>query len=313
MISFVSPTSGLPLKEESDSLVSETGEKFPIVNGIPRFVSEDNYAAAFGNQWKTFPKPQLDKHAGSTWSKDRLERCLGIPVAELKGKTVLETGCGAGRFTEVFVEAGAQIHSVDLSAAVETARDNVGNHPNVVYAQADINELPFPKNSFDYVVCLGVVQHTPDPEKTISRLYEYVKSGGTLVIDHYRWRLSYFFNSKPLWRKYIKRLPSDKSMRLVHRLVDFFFPLHWKYRHNKVAWWLLHRISPLIEYTRTYPEKDYQWQYEMSLLESHDSLTDYYKHLRTEKSIRKTLERLMAKNIHVTRGGNGVEARAMKP
>lgn len=313
MVPFVSPKSGLVLKMENESLVSETGEKFPVVKGIPRFVSEDNYAAAFGNQWKTFPKLQSDRSTQTSFSKDRLEGCLGFSIDKLKGKTVLETGCGAGRFTELLVEAGALVHSVDLSIAVETAKDNVGDHPNVVFAQADIYALPFPKASFDYVLCMGVVQHTPDPEKTIASLYEFVKSGGTLVFDHYRLRWSYFFNSKPLWRKYIKRLPSEKSMKLVHRLVDYFFPLHWKYRNNKIAWWLLHRISPLIEYTRFYPEMDYQWHYEMSLLESHDSLTDYYKHLRSVRSIRNTLKKLHAVDIQVSRGGNGVEARAKKP
>ena len=74
----------------------------------------------------------------------------------------------------------------------------------------------------------------------------------------------------------------------------------------------MHRISPLIEYIKVFPERDYQWQYELSLLDTYDSLTDYYKHLRTEKSIYNTLKNLGASKIEVWRGGNGVEARAVK-
>jgi hypothetical protein len=140
-----------------------------------------------------------------------------------------------------------------------------------------------------------------------------VAPGGQLIIDHYRQRLSYYFNTKPLWRHWLRKMPPEKSMLKVTSLVNYFFPLHWKFRNNKFANWLLHRISPLIEYIKLYPMKDYQWHYEFSLLDSYDSLTDYYKHLRTEGSIFRTLKKLGAKEINVWRGGNGVEARAEKP
>jgi SAM-dependent methyltransferase len=312
MIPFVSPKTGQPLKPHEGNLLSDSGEKYSIVKSIPRFVPADNYASAFGLQWKTFSKTQHDKYDQSSLSKDRLERCLGFPLRELKGKTLLEVGSGSGRFTELLVDAGALVHSVDLSVAVEANKENIGDKENFIIAQASVYELPFPKGSFDFVLCIGVIQHTPSPEKTIKALWEMVAPGGKIIIDHYRWRLSYYFNTKPLWRNYMKRLPPEKSMAKIKKYVSFFFPLHWKYRNNKIASWLLHRISPLIEYIKVFPERDYQWHYELSLLDTYDSLTDYYKHLRTEKSIFNTLKKLGATNIEVWRGGNGVEARAIK-
>jgi 2-polyprenyl-3-methyl-5-hydroxy-6-metoxy-1,4-benzoquinol methylase len=50
------------------------------------------------------------------------------------------------------------------------------------------------------VVCLGVIQHTPDPEKTIKCLFEKVKPGGVLVIDHYIWRIGYYSTLTPIFR-----------------------------------------------------------------------------------------------------------------
>jgi 2-polyprenyl-3-methyl-5-hydroxy-6-metoxy-1,4-benzoquinol methylase len=312
MIKFTSPESGELLELKQDKLTGRSGHEYPVINGIPRFVSKENYASAFGLQWNTFRKTQLDSINRMDISRSRLERCLGQAIEELKGKSLLEVGCGAGRFTEILVPSGAEVHSVDLSNAVEANKENIGNASNFAIAQASVYALPFPDQAFDIVICLGVIQHTPSPEKTIESLWKKVKPGGFLVIDHYRWRLSYYSNLKPLYRQYLKRLKPEKSLKLVTKLTDFFFPLHWKWRNKKMLWWLLHRISPLIEYIHEYPEMSYQEHYELSKLDSYDSLTDYYKHLRTPGQIEKQMKQLGARNIWINVGGNGVEARGVK-
>lgn len=312
MIPYCSPTDGKPLSTDGDALVSPSGQRFPIVRGIPRFVPENNYAAAFGLQWKTFTKTQLDSHSTLDITRERLIRCLGAPLESLKGKTVLEVGCGAGRFTELLVESGALVHSVDLSNAVEANLENIGNRPNYQIAQASVYELPFPDNSFDVVVCLGVIQHTPNSNDTIKALWKKVKPGGLLVIDHYRWRLAYYSTLKPVYRHLLRTNPPEVSKRRVYALVDFFFPWHWRFRNIKPLWWLLHRISPLIEYIHLFPEQGYDFHLEWSRLDSYDSLTDYYKHLKTPGQIRSLLQELGGRDMWVAIGGNGVEARATK-
>jgi len=312
MIKFISPESGELLELKQDKLTGRSGHEYPVINGIPRFVPKENYASAFGLQWNTFRKTQLDSKNRSDLSRVRLERCLGTSIAGLKGKSLLEVGCGAGRFTEILVRSGAEVHSVDLSNAVDANKENIGEAPNFKIAQASVYALPFPDEAFDIVICLGVIQHTPSPERTIENLWKKVKPGGFLVIDHYRWRLSYYSTLKPLYRQYLKRLKPEKSLKRVSRLTDIFFPLHWKWRNKKVLWWLLHRISPLIEYIHEFPEMSFEEHYELSKLDSYDSLTDYYKHLRTPGQIVKQLKKLGAKDIWINIGGNGVEARGIK-
>jgi SAM-dependent methyltransferase len=312
MIDYCSPKSGAKLFAKDGGLIASNGDHFPIVNGIPRFVPEDNYAAAFGLQWKTFTKTQLDSHSSLSITSERLERCIGMPLSGLQGKTVLEVGCGAGRFTELLVAAGAFVHSVDLSVAVEANKANIGERPNYTVAQASVYELPFPDQSFDYVICLGVIQHTPSSEKTIEALWQKVAKGGWLIIDHYRLRLSYFSTLKPIYRHLLRKMKPERSKKYVDGLVDFFFPLHWKFRNIKPLWWLLHRISPLIEYIHLFPEKGYEFHLEWSRLDSYDSLTDYYKHLRTVRQIRNLLTKLNGTSIWSTVGGNGVEARCQR-
>ena len=312
MIDFVSPQSGKKLTARIGILTSETGETFPVVNGIPRFVPQDNYASAFGLQWKNFAKTQLDSFNGTKISQERLERCLGFPIEHLKGKDLLEVGSGAGRFTELFVKGGAHVHTVDLSVAVEVNKENVGNAENYKIAQASVYELPFAKESFDIVMCLGVIQHTPNSEKTIQALWQMVKPGGLLVIDHYIWRINYYFNPAAYYRLVLKELKPQTSKKIVDALVNFFFPLHWAFRNIAPLEWLLKRVSPLITFMKPHPELSRQEHFEWARLDTYDSLTDYYKHLRTPEQIKTELEKLGAKNIWINKGGNGVEARATK-
>jgi SAM-dependent methyltransferase len=309
---YSSPVNHKPLSVSGDQLVNNDGEAFPIINGIPRFVPQENYASAFGLQWKTYAKTQLDSFSNTSITQDRLERCLGMPISGLKDKTVLEVGAGAGRFTELLVKGGGLIHSIDLSVAVDVNKENIGNAPNYQIAQASVYDIPYADNLFDYVVCLGVIQHTPDPEKTIKCLFEKVKPGGVLVIDHYIWRIGYYSTLTPIFRAILKEMKPEKSQRIVNSLVDFFFPIHWKLKDRGIINWLVHRVSPLIVYIREFPEQDRQFHYEWSKLDTYDQLTDYYKHLRSMDDIRKTLTALNGKNIWMNKGGNGVEARCEK-
>lgn len=312
MINFISPASGAKLTPQNNELVAESGEKFPVVNGVPRFVPADNYASAFGLQWKNFAKTQLDSFNGTKISQERLERCLGFSIEQLKGKNLLEVGSGAGRFTELFVKGGAHVHTIDLSVAVEVNKENIGNAENYAVAQASVYELPFPKQSFDVVICLGVIQHTPSSEKTIDALWQMVKPGGLLVIDHYIWRLGYYFNPATYWRLVLKEMKPATSKKIVDVLTAIFFPFHWAFRNVPALDWLVKRVSPVMCYMQLHPEMSKQEHYEWARLDTNDSLTDYYKHLRTAAQIKAELEKLGGKNIWVNEGGNGVEARCEK-
>ena len=76
---------------------------------------------------------------------------------------------------------------------------------------------------------------------------------------------------------------------------------------------LLSRVSRCLVYLRAFPQLPKERHYEWCRLDTFDSLTDYYKHLRTPNQIRATLASLNAEDVRVSRGGNGVEARCRKP
>jgi SAM-dependent methyltransferase len=301
------------LIDKEDILVCSGGDSFPRIKGIPRFVTTSNYADPFGAQWKKYRLTQLDSYTGTTISRDRARRCMGEELwGELEGKHILECGCGAGRFTEILLAKRALVTSIDLSAAVEANQESFPQNRIHRIAQADLLHLPFAPRQFDVVFCLGVIQHTPDPEETIALLYEQVRPGGTLVIDHYKYSLSWYTKSAPLFRWYFRRLPPDTGMRYVECLVNALWPLHQKARFRGASK-LLSRLSPVLSYYHAYPDLNEDLQREWALLDTHDSLTDWYKHFRTQGQIRRTLDRLGLEQVACSYGGTGIEARGKRP
>ena len=313
MVELADPQTGKRLRRVGDALVNDDGVTYPIIHGIARFVGPDNYAAAFGLEWKIHSTTQLDSHTGTKISSDRLTRCLGKSIRSLQRMRVLEAGCGAGRFTELLVNADAFVHSVDLSVAVEANRENVGERPNFVVVQADLRTPPFPAASFDLVLCLGVLQHTPSPEESVRALWRMVAPGGCLVIDHYTWSLSLVTKLAPLYRLALLRIHPERAKKITDRLTQLFFPLHWRVRHIRPAQMLLSRVSPCLVYFNAFPELSYEQHFEFTRLDTFDHLTDYYKHLRTRAQIERMLQELGAEDIVATYAGNGVEARCRKP
>jgi 2-polyprenyl-3-methyl-5-hydroxy-6-metoxy-1,4-benzoquinol methylase len=173
----------------SGALVGES-DRFPIVGGIPRFCHAENYTRTFGYQWTVFSTAQLDSRA--RWgnvSERRLFAETEWP-RRMDGNRILEAGCGMGRFTEVLARTGAAVFAFDSSAAVESNRTNNGSLGNVHFAQADIYAPPYEKESFDRILCVGVIQHCPSPRRAFETLVPFLKPGGEIVIDVYRlsWR-----------------------------------------------------------------------------------------------------------------------------
>jgi SAM-dependent methyltransferase len=277
-------------------------------------VRATNYADPFGLQWNRYRVVQLDSYTGHPFSRERLQRCGGEELwRHLQGAHVLEAGCGAGRFTEVLLAEGASVTSVDLSSAVEANKDNCPLGERHRIAQADILRLPFLPRQFDAVVCLGVVQHTPSSEETIAALYDQVKPGGWLVIDHYTYSLSYFTKSTMLVRRLLRPIEPQRRVGIIEQIVDRLLPLHKKASRFLPAHAVLSRLSPVVHYYRRYPFLSDRLIREWARLDTHDILTDYYKRFRTLGQIRASLHRLGLTDIACAYAGNGVEARGRRP
>lgn len=299
-------------------LTCASGCRFPVEGGIPRFTQRDHYANAFGLQWRRYQKTQLDSYTGSTISRTRLERCLGAPLSSLAGKTVLECGAGAGRFTEWLIDAAGTLVSLDLSNAVDANLKNCAGKRPYLLVQADMNKTPLPKKFFDVVLCLGVLQHTPSPEASIASLADHVKPGGILVIDHYASRPGlgaagqYLTVGFPL-REVLKRLAPETGLKATIALTAICDPIRKRTSRYPTLDLLASRLLPTACYYGTFPELPARIVREWNELDTHDGLTDWYKHRRSPEQIDRYLQSLGLETELCARGGNGVEARARRP
>lgn len=312
---LVCPSDGQRLAVCQDALVCPSNHRWRIESSIPRMVPERNYADAFGVQWKTYRRTQLDSYTNTTLSRDRARRCLGNECWELLHRRerceVLEVGCGAGRFTEILLSTAAFVTSVDLSVAVEANRENFPQNARHRVLQADVRQLPFERGQFDVVFCLGVVQHTPNPEETIQKLYEQVRPGGWLVIDHYTRTLSEMTKAARLLRLAFRHLSPEQGLKWSRWLVDRLLPVHKAVQRHRIAQQVLSRVSPVLAYYHHLPLDD-DLHREWALLDTHDYLTDRYKHFRTKSQIQRTFEAIGASSIWCEYGGNGVEGRCRR-
>jgi SAM-dependent methyltransferase len=317
----LSTADGVPWPD--GELCCPKGCRFNVQGGIPRFVGQDTYASSFGVQWNKYPRTELDSFTGKPYSRDRLERCLGAPVESLRGKTVLECGSGAGRFTELLIQNCEALTCLDLSAAVDANFRNCRPLAPYLIMQGDLNASPLPKQFFDVVVCLGVIQHTSNPEQTISSLSRHVKPGGILVIDHYtrdrgsklRNLLSYFDYLDMVYpiRGILRRMNPERSIRLTKSLTAVCDPIRRQTSKSLAVDRIARRLLPTACYYNKFPGLDPKIVYEMNELDTCDWLTDYYKFFRSPLQIRKSLESIGLEVESCELGGNGVEARARVP
>lgn len=324
---YTDPISGQPLLSQvladgSPSYQTADGtSSYPVKQDIPRLLQNpDNYANAFGEQWLRWRKTQLDSFSGTQITEDRLNRCLGKDVLRWletseQAIQILEVGCGAGRFTEVLLKHQAScVTSVDLSVAVEANVQNCPQDHRHRVVQADVMTLPFAPQQYDLVLCLGVIQHTPDSHETIRKLYDQVKPGGYLVIDHYTFQVRRLTKiTANVLRPWIKRMPSERRIQVVEKLVDVFFPIHRAIRNIPFAQQVFSRISPITTYFHAYPQLPEPLQREWAVLDTHDGLTDWFKRLLSLEQIKTSLMQLGAQDIHACKAGNGIEARCRRP
>lgn len=310
-------SSGQPDPVETGILVCQRcGLRHPIARGIPRFVPSQNYADSFGLQWHSFPKTQLD----DDWQRmyrDRFFQTTNFSE-NLHGQTVLEAGCGAGAFSGIILATGARLYSSDLSVAVDVCVKNLRGCDNLQLwslSQADLRALPFAPDTFDKVVCLGVIQHCPSPEQAFHSLCRYLKPGGEIVIDCYE--------SEPLrtasrqhllkhaLRVVTKRMPERLLLRCLTFAIGALYDL--KAAISRIPFFgaKLHRVIAIGELKRRdwTPEQMKQ----IKTMNVFDMLSPRYDNPQSMETVRGWIAGEELELIKCDIGHNGINAKARKP
>jgi SAM-dependent methyltransferase len=156
--------------------------EYPVIAGVPRLLPADQRdrrvaatSRSFTWEWTRYP--------GSLAEDQRifLEECQ-LEAGDLRGKLVLDAGCGMGRYALVALSLGAEVVAVDLSESwvrlLPAARDEARLH----VVQGDLLRPPFRAGIFDFVYSHGVLHHTRDTHEAFLAVAKLVKPEGLLSV-----------------------------------------------------------------------------------------------------------------------------------
>lgn len=286
---------------------------YPVRGGIPRFVPAANYASGFGLQWNTHARTQYDSANGTRISETRFFAQTRLPRS-LAGQRVLEVGSGSGRFTEIIAATGATVVSLEYSTAVDANAASNGRRPNVLIVQGDLYRMPLRPATFDRVVCIGVLQHTPDVKRSFLTLPRYLRPGGHLAVDIYRRPrgIRRLFNTRYWVRPLTRRVRPDRLYRMTSAYVRGMWPLARLIGRipkvgRKLNWMLL-----IGSYHGMYDLSDEQMR-EWAVLDTFDMLAPAYDEPQDIETVRAWFEEAGLVEAEVVFGYNGIEGRGRRP
>jgi len=106
-----------------------------------------------------------------------------IKFSPLIGSVMLDAGCGTGLITERLRGKGRFIVGVDFSEGMLRKAKERLKARDVDLVLGDVESLPFRSRSFDFILCLTVLQNC-DPLRAINSLLCTLKDGGLLVLSY---------------------------------------------------------------------------------------------------------------------------------
>jgi ubiquinone/menaquinone biosynthesis C-methylase UbiE len=126
---------------------------------------------------------------GDSYRRNIFNPALFPLIGNVKGKRILDAGCGTGYLSRLLAEKGAKVAGIDLSQKfIEIAKDYEKKRPlGIRYEQANIANLSrFPSAYFDLVVSVYVLCDARDCKKAIQEIARVLKTKGRfiLLIEH---------------------------------------------------------------------------------------------------------------------------------
>lgn len=178
-----------PIPQFKDFLKRCTDFMIAAKNAEPPFVypmKEENYGDAvaktakhYGDLFSEFDREYYIEEPKKLLGQ-RLER-NGFDLSKFPEWTALDAGCGGGRYAVALKNLGMKkVHAIDISEinlnTAQKRKEEFGTQ-DVEFQQANVLDIPFEDNTFDFVFSNGVLHHTVDCAKGIKELVRVMKPG----------------------------------------------------------------------------------------------------------------------------------------
>ncbi len=293
-------------------LICSCGKRYPIINSVPRILSDTfNMSSAtsrvlldqkqfqtkksFGYQWRIFKK------MSDGFEDNFLNYIYPIKKSFFKGKLGLDAGCGFGRHIFYAAQFGAEMVGIDFSESIDSAYQNTKHLSNVHLVQCDIYSLPFKEEIFDFIYCIGVLHHLPDPEVGFKSLFRFLKKKAPLLIWVYSRRRKFTNFCIEAIRKMTRILPLKVILVISFIMAYFdwvFFVLPYKFMLKlKLPKKIIDRITfPRIRLYAQYP-------FEVSCADWFDRLSPPIRFYYDADEVRQWFVNMKMNNIKVSETG----------
>ena len=221
-------------------LAAPSGASYSIRNGIPRFVAskDDDQARTadtFGFKWARADSYDSEpmRAAIGQWLVSRygFESLADMRTHLERSGRVADLGCGSGFSTSLWMDAfaGDLFVGVDISSAIDVAKERLGGRGRTEFVQADVLKLPFCAGTFDAVISEGVFHHTPSTRSAILSAARILRPGGELLFYVYRTKAPVREFTDDYVRDLVSAMPPEEAweaMRPLTRLGQSLAELH---------------------------------------------------------------------------------------
>lgn len=166
--------------------------------------------------WKRFDVSNYLKEAKEI-IVTRFQRS-GLDFRNITGRA-LDLGCGSGRFTIALslLTSATKVYGVDLDEESIARGNEIAKRAeisNIEFQKADVLNIPFQDDFFDFVFCNGVLHHTLDMEKGIREMYRVLKPGMSAYLYLYGDGGLYWYSREKM-SLLMKKIPQEYTMAIL--------------------------------------------------------------------------------------------------
>lgn len=105
-------------------------------------------------------------------------------LGDLKGKTVLDAGCGNGYLSRKMAKAAKKVVGIDFTKTfIQTAKERSNGYDNLTFLQGNLEKMPFSDREFDSILCNMVLINVENLDTVVGELSRALKTDGRLVVS----------------------------------------------------------------------------------------------------------------------------------
>jgi ubiquinone/menaquinone biosynthesis C-methylase UbiE len=121
-------------------------------------------------------------------SSDMTPRTTAFVMEHLRGKSLLEVGCGDGAIALRCAQSGYEVMATDLTQGnLDAVRAKAGRQGTLSTRQADVEQLPFDDHSFDTTICLHVLEHVRNLPRAVAELKRVTRKRLIVIVPRERY------------------------------------------------------------------------------------------------------------------------------